>query len=95
MAINENFLGTRHGFVTIVLDLDSMAIVPVLKGRGKQALRPFFAKLKQAKAKVIAVATDTHFTKVARFVGKGNAGESRFHSPSLTRRASKVSAIGR
>jgi len=58
LAIEENFLGARHGFVTIVLDLDTMAIVSVLKGRGKAALAPFFAKLKQAKAKIAAVATD-------------------------------------
>ena len=58
LAIDENSLGARHGFVTIVLDLDSKAIVSVLKGRGKAALKPFFTKLKQARAKVIAVATD-------------------------------------
>ena len=58
LAIDENFLGKRHGFVTVVLDLDTMAIVSVLKGRGKQALAPFFSKLKQARAKITAVATD-------------------------------------
>ena len=58
LAIDENFLGARHGFVTIVLGLDTKAIVAVLKGRGKAALVPFFAKLKHAKAKIEAVATD-------------------------------------
>jgi transposase len=58
LAIDENYLGARHGFVTIVLDLDTKAIVSVLKGRGKAALKPFFAKLKQARAQVKAVATD-------------------------------------
>jgi len=38
LAIDENFLGARHGFVTVVLDLDTKAIVAVLKGRGKAAL---------------------------------------------------------
>ena len=37
LAIDENYLGKRHGFVTLVLDLDTMAIVSVLKGRGKAA----------------------------------------------------------
>ena len=37
LAIDENYLGMRHGFVTLVLDLYSMAIVSVLKGRGKAA----------------------------------------------------------
>ena len=58
LAIDENYLGARHGFVTVVLDLDTKAIVSVLKGRGKQALAPFFSKLKQTKAKITAVATD-------------------------------------
>jgi transposase len=58
LAIDENYLGTRHGFVTVVLDLDTKAIVSVLKGRGKAALAPFFSRLKQARAKVVAVATD-------------------------------------
>ena len=30
LAINENSLGKRHGFVTLVLDLDTKAIVSVL-----------------------------------------------------------------
>ena len=58
LAIDENYLGTRHGFVTVVLDLDTMAIVSVLKGRSKAALAPFFSQLKQAKAKIAAVAID-------------------------------------
>jgi len=58
LAIDENYLGARHGFVTVVLDLDTMAIVSVLKGRGKAALALFFSKLKDAKAKIEAVATD-------------------------------------
>ncbi len=35
-----------------------MAIVSVVKGRGKAAPKPFFSKLKQARARVKAVATD-------------------------------------
>ena len=58
LAIDENYLGTRHGFITVVLDLETKAIVSVLQGRGKAALAPFFAKLKQSKAKIKAVATD-------------------------------------
>ena len=56
LAIVENYLGQRHGFVTVVLDLDTKAIVSVLKGRGEAALKSFFARLKQARAKVVAVA---------------------------------------
>ena len=58
LAIDENYLGRRHGFVTVVLDLDTKAIVSVLKGRGQAALAPFFSKLKQAEAQIEAVAID-------------------------------------
>ena len=58
LAIDENYLGRRHGFVTVVLDLDSMAIVSVVKGRGKVPWREVFALLKAARAKIKAVATD-------------------------------------
>ena len=58
LAINENYLERRLGYITVVLDLDTKAIVSVLKGRGKAALALFFSKLKQAKAQIKAVATD-------------------------------------
>jgi transposase len=58
LAIDEKHLGQQYGFVTIVIDLHTRAIVAVLKGRGKAALAPFFLKLKAAGAKVQAVATD-------------------------------------
>lgn len=58
LAIDENYLGKRHGFVTVVLDLDSKAIVAVVKGRGKIPLREVFALLKASRAKIKSVATD-------------------------------------
>lgn len=58
LAIDENYLGVRHGFVTTVLDLDSKAIVSVTPGRGQAALDLFFSTLKQAGAQIQAVATD-------------------------------------
>jgi transposase len=82
LAIDENSLGARHGFVTIVLDLDSKAIVSVLKGRGKAALKPFFAKLKQARAQVKAVATDMaggYIAAVMEHLPKAALVFDRFH----------------
>jgi transposase len=82
LAIDENYLGARHGFVTIVLDLDTKAIVSVLKGRGKQALKPFFAKLKQARAQVKAVATDMaggYIAAVMESLPKAALVFDRFH----------------
>ncbi len=82
LAIDENYLGARHGFVTIVLDLDTMAIVSVLKGRGKQALKPFFSKLKQARAKIKAVATDMaggYIAAVMEYLPQAALVFDRFH----------------
>ena len=82
LAIDENYLGKRHGFVTVVLDLDSMAIVSVLKGRGKAALKPFFSKLKQARAKIEAVATDMsggYIAAVEENLPKASLVFDRFH----------------
>lgn len=58
LAIDENYLGKTHRYVTIVLDLDTKAIVSVTKGRGRAALKGFFSRLKRAGAKIKAVATD-------------------------------------
>ncbi len=44
--------------MTVVLDLDSKAIVSVVKGRGKIPLREVFALLKASRAKITSVATD-------------------------------------
>jgi transposase len=82
LAIDENYLGTRHGFVTVVLDHDSMAIVSVLKGRGKAALAPFFAQLKQAQAKIKAVAIDMsggYIAAVMEHLPKAALVFDRFH----------------
>jgi transposase len=58
LAIDENYLGKTHKFITVVLDLDTRAIVSVVKGRGQAALKGFFSRLKRANAKIRAVATD-------------------------------------
>jgi transposase len=82
LAIDENYLGVRLGFITVVLDLDTMAIVSVLKGRGKAALAPFFSKLKQAKAKIKAVATDMaggYIAAVMEHLPKAALVFDRFH----------------
>ena len=58
LAIDENYLGKTHKYITVVLDLDTRAIVSVTQGRGQAALKGFFSRLKQAGAKIKAVATD-------------------------------------
>lgn len=58
IAIDEIYAGKRHKFMTLVLDLDSRAVVFVGAGRGSDALRPFFEKLKKTRAKIQAVSID-------------------------------------
>ena len=57
IAIDEICTG-RKKFVTIVLDLRSGAVVFVGKGRGGEALEPFWKRLRSSRAKVRAVAID-------------------------------------
>lgn len=58
LAIDELYLGRLHKFITIVIDWQSGRVLYVAKGRGENALRPFFRKLRRAKAEIKAVATD-------------------------------------
>jgi hypothetical protein len=41
-----------------VLDLESGAVVFIGKGKGSDALKPFWKRLKSSRAKIWAVATD-------------------------------------
>jgi len=58
IAIDEISVGKGHRYVTVVLDLDSGAIVHVGDGKGGEALEPFWKRLRASQAKVVAVATD-------------------------------------
>ena len=58
IAIDEISIGRGHRYLTVVLDLQSGAVVFVGDGKGADALLPFWALLKEAGAKVEAVATD-------------------------------------
>ena len=58
IAIDEISIGKGHRYLTIVLDLRSGAVVFVGDGKGAEALAPFWRRLKGAKAKIQAVATD-------------------------------------
>ena len=58
IAIDEINLGKGHRYLTIVLDLLSGAVVFVGDGKGVDALKPFWKRLRRARAKIKAVATD-------------------------------------
>lgn len=58
IAIDEISIGKKHHFLTIVLDLQSGAIVYIGDGKGADSLKAFWKKLKRAKAEIKAVAID-------------------------------------
>jgi len=61
IAIDEISIGKGQRYITIVLDLDSGAVVFVGQGKGAEALNPFLSRLKRTKAgisQIEAVATD-------------------------------------
>jgi len=58
LGIDEIHLGKKTRFYTIVLDLEDGRILWAKPGRGKAALQGFWRRLRVAKAKIKAVATD-------------------------------------
>lgn len=68
LAIDEICLGRGRRFRTLVLDLDTGAIVFVGSGKGSDALKPFWKRLKASRAKIRAVAADLSlaYTKAVR-----------------------------
>lgn len=58
IAIDEISVGKGHRYLTVVLDLVSGAVVFVGDGKGSAALEPFWKRLRAARAKIKAVATD-------------------------------------
>jgi transposase len=58
IAIDEIAIGKGHHYLTVVLNLLSGAVVFVGDGKGVDALKPFWRRLRRARAKVVAVATD-------------------------------------
>ena len=58
IAIDELSIGGGHRYLTIVLDLASGAILFVGEGKGADALKPFWQRLKSSRATIDAVAMD-------------------------------------
>lgn len=58
LSIDEIHLGAKMRFFTIVIDLEDGRILWASPGKGKEALRGFWRRLRAAKAKIKAVATD-------------------------------------
>src|SRR4051794_34132991 len=58
IAIDEIAIAKGHRYLTVVMDLDSGAVVFVGDGKGADALKPFWKRLRGSKAKIAAVAMD-------------------------------------
>ena len=58
IAIDEISTAKGHRYLTIVMDLDSGAVVHVGQGKGGDALKEFWPRLRRSGAKIEAVATD-------------------------------------
>ena len=58
IAIDEIAVAKGHRYLTLVLDLNSGAVVFVGDGKGAKALKPFWKRLRPSKAKIEAVAMD-------------------------------------
>jgi transposase len=58
IAIDEISIGHGHHYLTVVLDLDSGAVVFVGEGKGADTLEPFWKRLKSCRAHIEAVAMD-------------------------------------
>jgi transposase len=86
IAIDEIHLGKQHRFITLVLDLDSRAVVFVGDGKGAEALKPFWKRLRRARAKIRAVATDmspAYIAAVLTNLPKARLVFDRFHVTKL------------
>lgn len=58
IAIDEISVGKGHHYVTLVLDLESGAVIHVGEGKGGDALKAFWKRLRSSGAKIQAVSTD-------------------------------------
>ena len=82
IAIDEISTGKGHRYVTIVLDLESGAVVHVGEGKGGDSLIPFWKRLRASGAKVEAVATDmspAYIDAVTTHLSKATLVFDRFH----------------
>jgi transposase len=58
IAIDEIAVAKGHRYLAVVMDLDNGAMVFVGDGKGADALKPFWKRLRPSKAKIEAVAMD-------------------------------------
>ena len=86
IAIDEISIGKGHRYVTLVLDLESGAVVYIGKGKSADSLDDFWRKLKASRARIRAVATDlspAYLLAVSQNLPKAVHVFDRFHVTKL------------
>lgn len=82
IAIDEIYVGRKQKFLTIVIDWETGAIVFVGEGKGENALKPFWKRLRGSRAKIKAVATDmssAYYAAVMKNLPRAKHVFDRFH----------------
>jgi transposase len=82
IAIDEIAIAKGHRYLTVVLDLDSGAVVFVGDGKGADALKPFWRRLRPSGARIEAVAMDmsaAYRTAVSTNLREAKIVFDRFH----------------
>lgn len=82
IAVDEIAVGKGHRYLTIVMDLESGAVVFVGDGKGADALKPFWKRLRPSGAKIEAVAMDmsaAYRGAVSTFLPDAKIVFDRFH----------------
>jgi transposase len=96
IAIDEIAVGAGHRYLTVVLNLETGAVVFVGEGRGADALDPFWKRLRASRARVEAVATDmsaAYINAVTRCLPDATLVFDRFHVMKLVN--DKLAALRR
>lgn len=82
IAIDEISIGKGHRYLTLVLDLESGAVVHVGQGKGGEALKDFWIRLGRRRAKIEAVAIDmspAYIEAVRTYLPQATLVFDRFH----------------
>ncbi len=82
LAIDEIYLGRQRKFLTIVINWQTGAIVFAGRGKGADALKPFWKRLRSSRAKIQAVATDmssAYYAAVRKNLPQAKQVFDRFH----------------
>jgi transposase len=82
IAIDEISVRKGHRYLTVVLDMDTGAVIFVGDGKGSDALEPFWKRLRRSRAKIKAVAMDmspTYISAVSSHLPKATIVFDHFH----------------